>query len=337
MNTKRVCPFCEDITEQGLVNSNEEFKVRNEKITVMNSYYKCLECDHEIDNIDARDPLIEVYEKYRDLKGYIQPQDLINFRHKYDLTQKELSHLLGFGAVTLSRYENGALQTDSHNISLEMAMQPNSLKMLVERNKEIFSDKKYLSLLSALERECENLYCGSSNEISRQLEHSNKDEFSGYSDLQVLKLIEVIIYMCHLGGALKTKLNKLLFYSDFYGYQSQTKSITGLKYIHLPYGPVPDNFDFVYAQLLKENSLDKEEVLYPNGFVGENFISTRKADLSIFNDDEVEVLKSVKEKFENFTSSEIKEYSHKEKAYKDTNRGEPISYKYAEYFSKLDY
>lgn len=336
MNTKRVCPFCEDITEQELVNSNEEFKVRSETITLMNSFFKCLECNHEIDNIDAKDPLVEVYEKYRDIKGYIQPQELIYFRHKYDLTQKELSHMLGFGSVTLSRYENGALQSDAHNISLEMAMQPNSLKMLVERNKNIFPNEKYLPLLKALERECENLYCGSSNEISRQLEHSNKDEFSGYSELQVLKLIEVVIYMCSLGGALKTKLNKLLFYSDFYGYKAQTKSITGLKYIHLPYGPVPDNFDFVYAQLLKESSLDKEEVVYPNGFVGENYISTREADLSNFNQDEIAILKSVKEKFKGFTSTEITDYSHKEKAYTETGRGEAISYKYAEHFSSFE-
>ncbi len=141
--------------------------------------------------------------------------------------------------------------------------------------------------------------------------------------------------MCSLSGAFKTKLNKLLFYSDFYGYKDQTKSITGLRYIHLPYGPVPDNFDFVYAQLLKENLLDKEEVVYPKGLVGENYLSTREADLSIFNEDEIDILKSVKEKFKGFTSIEITDYSHKEKAYTDTRKGEAISYKYAEYFLDL--
>jgi len=335
MSITKVCPYCERVTQQELITLSEKYKVRNKEIEVLSSHHECNECENEIEDIESADPLMEAYAIYRDIEGYVQPQELVDFRHKYDLTQKELSHMLGFGAVTLSRYENGALQTDAHNVSLVMAMQPNSLKMLVEKNHYLFSQKKYELLLGALDKECENLYCGSSNEIARQLDSSRIDDFSGYSELQVLKLIEVIVYMCNFNGSLKTKLNKLLFYVDFYGYRTQTKSITGLQYIHLPYGPVPDNFDFVYAQLMKEGVLKKEEVGFPNGYVGENFSSNREPDLSLFNEDEIEVLKLVHDKFKNFSSTEITDHSHRERAYIDTNSHEAISYKYADYLEEL--
>lgn len=335
MNIKRVCPCCESLTNQELVKKTEEYKVRNELILAESSFYVCSVCENEIEDDSVTDPLVEVYRKYRDIKGYIHPHQLVEFRQKYDLTQKELSHMLGFGAVTLSRYENGSLQTDSHNISLEMAMQPNSLKMLVERNIPIFSKDKLEALLTSLEKECENLYCGSSNEISRQLSKSKINEFSGYSELQVLKLIELIIFMCSFGGTLKTKLNKLLFYSDFYAFKESTRSMTGLQYVHLPYGPVPDNFDFVYAQLIKEGVLCKEEISYPNGYFGENYVSNRDVDLTMFNENEKSILELVQAKFQNYSSKEITDYSHEEMAYKETVLSEVISYKFSEDLSDL--
>ncbi len=335
MTEKRVCPYCEKLTNQELVTKNDEYNVRNEIITVENSFFVCSACEEEIEDNRLPDPLIDVYRKYRDIKGYIHPNELIGFRNKYNLTQKELSNMLGFGAVTLSRYENGALQTDAHNVSLEMAMQPSSLKMLVEKNRSTFAKEKYDGLLLALEKECDNLYCGSSNEIYRQLEHSKIDEFSGYSELNVLKLIEVIVFMCSFGGSLKTKLNKLLFYADFYGFKRQTKSITGLRYIHLQYGPVPDNFDFVYAQLLKDGVLNKEEVSFSNGFVGENFKAARETDWSLFNEDEREVMQLINRIFKDFSSSEIVDYSHKEKAYTDTSMRDVISYNFSSKLAEL--
>ena len=48
----------------------------------------------------------------------------------------------------------------------------------------------------------------------------------------------------------KTKLNKLLFYSDFINYYLNGTSISGAKYVHLPYGPVPDSYKVRCRNLL---------------------------------------------------------------------------------------
>ncbi|CAM3210601.1 type II TA system antitoxin MqsA family protein [Vibrio diazotrophicus] len=324
---EKVCPYCEKVTSQEAITVKEEYKIRNEPITVNSTIYKCACCGEELDG--DNDPLEKAYRAYREHKGLIQPEDIAMFRQKYDLTQKELSHMLGFGAVTLSRYENGALQTDAHNVSLEMAMQPASLRMLVEKNRSLFSQQKYQSLIQLIDSEYQNLYCGNSGELTRQLEHNSVDEFSGFTGLNVQKMIEVIIFMCQFDGALKTILNKLMFYSDFYVFKDKTRSLTGLKYVHLPYGPVPDNFDFVYAQLVKDKYLEKVEDVYPNGYVGERFIATRSFDSSLFDKDEIDILNKVKEKFSGYTAKAITDYSHEEQAYKKTHANEGISYLYA--------
>ena len=43
---------------------------------------------------------------------------------------------------------------------------------------------------------------------------------------------------------LKTKLLKEMFYTDFLYYKETCNSITGLEYAKLPYGPVPDQYEY---------------------------------------------------------------------------------------------
>ena len=58
----------------------------------------------------------------------LQPEDIREFRRRQGLSQKELSDPLGWGAVTLSRYENDALQSEAHERALRLAMQPRNAR-----------------------------------------------------------------------------------------------------------------------------------------------------------------------------------------------------------------
>ena len=54
----------------------------------------------------------------------------------------------------------------------------------------------------------------------------------------------MVLFFAHKSaGLLKTKLMKLLNYSDMIFYKENGLSISGLKYAHLPYGPVPDKWE----------------------------------------------------------------------------------------------
>lgn len=119
-----------------------------------------------------------------------------------------------------------------------------------------------------------------------------------------------------------------MFYADFKYFKDNAISITGAKYAHASHGPVPDKFDILFATLLHENKIAAEEQVFDN-FTGELFFSQHDADLTIFTNEEIEALVTVKNYFKDFTAKQIREFSHKEKAYKETNVGQLITYEYA--------
>ncbi len=111
----------------------------------------------------------------------------------------------------------------------------------------------------------------------------------------------MVLFFAHKNKELlKTKLMKLLNYSDMVFYKENGISMSGLRYVHLPYGSVPENFDMLLGKMVVDH-VAHIEVFFDNGY----------------------------EKFKNFGSVDISNYSHKEKGYCSTKQGEIISYIYA--------
>jgi hypothetical protein len=69
--------------------------------------------------------------------------------------------------------------------------------------------------------------------------------------------------------------------------------------------------------------------------MGEVYISG-EPDWSIFSASELAALATVKDKFEQYNASRIRDYSHREKGYLETKDGEIISYRYARDLHSLD-
>lgn len=119
-------------------------------------------------------------------------------------------------------------------------------------------------------------------------------EENGFKGFDYEKLCAMVLFFAHKNTELlKTKLMKLLNYSDMIFYKENGISVSGLKYAHLPYGPECD---------FSEDMFTKEE---------------RK------------VLERIYLKFKDFGSRDISDYSHREKGYSSTKQGEIISYSYA--------
>ena len=58
---------------------------------------------------------------------------------------------------------------------------------------------------------------------------------------------------------------KLLNYSDMIFYKENGVSISGLRYVHLPFGPVPENFDMLMEKMA-EDKIAHIEVFYDGGY-----------------------------------------------------------------------
>jgi putative zinc finger/helix-turn-helix YgiT family protein len=323
-----ICANCEKEAKIELISVKEPIEVRGEIIKVDTQYFKCTECGEEFENTRGYDALEVAYREYRRRHEMLQPEAIREWRKRYGLTQQELTRILGWGGATLNRYENGALQDEAHEKMLRLAMDPHNLLKLIKEEPKALNPDKYdrlISELSATEEES----CSLDRIFEERFGDYPPDELSGYKRLQLTKLFNAILFFCQgEGGQLKTKLNKLLFYADFKHFKHHTVSITGAHYIHLQYGPVPDRYDFYFAELKNEGSLENEETLI-GSYIGDSYKSIRDPDLSIFNDSEKETLNIVNNFFKDYSSSAIRDFSHNELAYMKTSQNNFISYEYA--------
>lgn len=324
----RNCPNCGKENGLSLIRETEDFNVRGEVIPVDVEYYRCSECGEEMVQLRTDDdPLDEAYREYRRRKGMVQPEQIREFRQNLGLTQKELSDLLGIGVASLSRYENGALQEPAHDQVLKFGMDTSNLLKLIAEKPNVLKEKKREELVQQIRqgKESQSLV----NLIYERYGGYGASIFSGFQTLHVEKFIEAIRYFCFQERTYKTKLMKLLFYVDFKYYKEYARSITGCQYAHLPYGPVPDQYDLWICTLIEEDPTISKDEVWINDNPAEIIISEEAPDIGVFENSEVLVLATVKEFFKGFTAKMITDFSHKEKGYQETKNGQIISYKYA--------
>jgi putative zinc finger/helix-turn-helix YgiT family protein len=288
----------------------------------------CKQCGDEVLNpLVNHDPFELAYKEYRRKHALLQPEEIASWRKAHHLTQGEFAKLLGIGVATLNRYENGALQNESHENLLRLAMGSSNLLKLIEKSEEIFSETRKKKLLETL-KESEEFSSSLDETIMINFGSAERDSLNGFRKLDLSKLYNAVLFFSR-DGVLKSKLNKLLFYADFKHFKEYTLSITGLRYAHLPYGPVPDNYAMYYATMFSKGLVEFMEEPYPKGYVGELIKAIKEPDLNIFSPSELRIIASVMEDFKGYTATQIQEFSHKEKGYEQTSDGEIISYAHA--------
>ena len=310
------CTECKSPDIKKIV-EKEDIEIRGDKITVRVKYWHCNRCEIDWKILGEHDEIEEAFRKYRDKYGMLQPERIRELRKKYNLTQGELSKIFGWGAVTVNRYENGSLQSKSHDDILKILEKPKMFYDFVKNKKDLLNKEEYLNRISSK----------AAIPMIEDILSASSDDFTGFLEPSADKIVNVILFFCK-DGTLITKINKLLFYNDFKYFKEYTNSMTGLRYQHFDYGPVPENYYDLLNALVRLNKLYLREL--PVGeHIGIEYTSLEEPDLSIFCKDEIDTLEEIKRYFKHWSSKEIAEYSHKEKAYKETKKNQFISYLYA--------
>ena len=322
------CPACENYSESKLRRQEREITIRNERVKFEEKFRKCNKCGEEfvIPRID-NDPLDQAFRKYRSMHGLLQPEEIKEFRKRYRLSQRELAKLLGLGGATISRYENGKLQDETHDTLLRLAMNCENLRKLLIDSESVFTDRQKDIVLKAINENTGQLADRLREFITLNLEDNEPNEYRGFKRFEIAKFTNAVLYFCK-EGVVKTKLNKLMFYADFLHFKDYVISITGTQYARIPFGPAPNNYDLYYPTLIRQGALNIEEIEYPD-YSGERYISKKEPDLTIFSEGELRILASIQERFKDSTATEITVYSHEEEGYKKTETGKIISYQYA--------
>lgn len=160
--------------------------------------------------------------------------------------------------------------------------------------------------------------------------------FSGERSFSASRLAAMMGYLSSRGVELyKTKLNKLLFYSDLTAYYLRGRGISGSHYVHLPFGPVPNTYENVLTLAEVSGNVSLEPL--PNSRSAVRITSGINAATAcqVLSPSERRIIDWVIETYGHYTSAEITDISHEEMAYKNTRMGEPIAYRYAEFLKRL--
>lgn len=294
------------------VYTTEVKEFRKEKYCVHVRFYVCEDTGEQFTTTE-QDTLQfnDLYAQYRIRHGIPFPDEIKAIRKKYNLNYSQISRILGFGANQYAKYEAGEVPSESNGKMIAAIKDKNVLSGLLKGCKASFQPSEYEKILTSVvmseEREDKYspiytiIYAGKSRSI-----------LNGYGNKSAQKLFDMVSYIVEKHGEVfPTKLNKLMFYSDFFNYRKTGQSISGLQYRALNYGPVPDHYATIYDNV---PNLEKK-LIEAHDMVGTLLSCSSGNSYDELSDIEKASIDYVVEKLKPLSVSKIIEASHQEQGW----------------------
>lgn len=149
-------------------------------------------------------------------------------------------------------YEAGDVPSETNARLIQMAGDPNEFLHLVELS-DVIKGKQKEKLLKRVAELKEKL---TQWDMVREkmLGVNIPGEYNGYRKTSPEKAYHAVRFFADSLSPLKTALNKLLFYMDFYHFKQFGTGISGLQYRAIQWGPVPGQFDYLF-KMAEENNI----------------------------------------------------------------------------------
>jgi uncharacterized phage-associated protein len=122
-----------------------------------------------------------------------------------------------------------------------------------------------------------------------------------------------------------TKLNKILYYSDFAAYRRLGRSITGDVYQNLPNGPAPRHLLAVFATLERSGAIDHERRSV-GPYIQKRVVAKRPPDESVLTEEELRIVDEVLDALWLMSAGDVTQLSHQEFGWMATEASEDIPY-----------
>ena len=257
----------------------------------------------------------QVANQYREKHGIPYTDEILSLRERYGVSASKMSLILGFGANQYRLYEMGEVPSESNGKMIRSAMNPKVFLDLVNSSKNELTEKEYEkitkrvqdAIVASKEWKNERWNC-------RFLFMAERGRNNGYAPVSVTRIKNWLLYVLEqMGDTFQTKMNKVLFYIDFLSYRERGKAISGLSYLAIDFGPVPQRWDRVYSgfdEVIPKSQLVKEQECTI-------LTSMVKADTSIFSAEELAIIDAVCTKTKKMSSRAMTAMSHEEPAWKD--------------------
>lgn len=127
------------------------------------------------------------------------------------------------------------------------------------------------------------------------------------------------------GKVPKTKLAKLLYLADFAWFYENLKSMSGMQYRRIKYGPVPDSYFRALDELEEEGRISRDNKKSDVILISENE-GSKKEKISRVNREELDLIKKIAKKWQDKKTREIVSFTHGQLPYKLCSPDEIIPY-----------
>ncbi len=264
-------------------------EVKGEMVEVIVLCKVCKNCEAPFMDSEQMNTLRRAAaDKYRELHGLLTAREIITYREELGMSQSSFARYLNVGEASIKRWETYYVQDigqDEH-IRLkcdEAAAEINFLDVYWKRHKpDIYSGNRKFSL-------------------------------------ELFKNVALFLVECAKESLLY--LNKLHFYVDFLHFKKHGTSLTGARYVPLKYGPCPDQYRTIYAELVNKGLLKENK--------DHTYETLTSPDLTLFDDSEKETLEHIHKLCLSMGAKKIFNLAHEEKGYTETTEYAFISYKFA--------
>ena len=330
---KVYCPYCSEEKEY-VIDKREVKEFRGKSVATYENVAVCTVCKNDLYISKLEDENSKrIYEAYRQKENIIAPEDIIALRNKYDISQRELTAILGFGKMTINRYERGGVPTKS---------QSDYIKLLIDNDNEFIQKvKEAYEKNNITQKTYEKIVSNEvKNEVSKEdmqqifrqhiksMLNRKPDIYNGYKTLDLEKVENIISYIASKVKNLTiTSLNKYLWFIDMLSFNQESVSITGLTYQHEKFGPTIIEQKYNEISLLNDK-YKREDYENENGTTTK-IVSNKNYDLSKLKDNEIKIINTIIKLLKDKNVTDISEMSHKEEGWKKTKRYEEISFEYA--------
>ena len=322
------CPLCDKIHSIEIRKRITKGLIKNQTIEYEEIFYYCENEDDEFTPGDVLDGnLLRARDAYRIKHGLLTSSELKEIRREFTLTQREFSNILGWGDITIQRYEKKSIQDETYDKIMRMFYENPIFAMeLIDKRKELIDEARFLELRNLIKLKIKtkgNLSLKLQEIKNSYIDYEDLSDLNGFMKLDLEKVNAIMVYYANSINLLyKVKLMKLLWYTDALYFKKYGTSMSGLVYNHLPLGAVPVG----HEEILSFPSIKVDEE-YNYDYTSYRISSNVPTNFHSFSSQEIECLQEVFEFFKNKNTKFIIEYMHDEKAYLCTNPDEIIPYR----------
>lgn len=321
---ERDCPLCNKTHFIEKRKRESLMVVKNEEVTYEEVYFFCPDStEYEEDEFVSAELMDQNLQSarnaYRKVHGLLTSYEIAEIRALYGMSQADLAILLGWGEVTITRYETKSIQDETYDQLIRMVRDdPYYALERLKKQKERFDIEKYKALSATIIKRIDCIGIEQMNlKIieNKYAEYDVPSEFNGYQVLNLNKLGSVMAFFAQYCKKLyKVKLMKLLWYADALSYQKRGHAITGLVYQHMAYGALP----IANAEIIYLPQLDVEEIEREDG-VRYHIQAKQGMSLDSLTPDEIDIIYAVVNRFKEVKTNDLVTYMHEEDAYKETS------------------